>query len=87
MKRYLQGAFLLVFSLVFNFSCRKSVVDQSGYIVGTVRSDAGSSTCVVDAEVPTRMDTILRPTILGYHLINTPYSPRTCSRPIGISIM
>jgi hypothetical protein len=73
MKCSSQGLFLLFISIVFIFSCKKLAVEQTRSIPAIIQSDA-SLPCVEDAEVATRMDTILKPTILGFHLVNTPYS-------------
>lgn len=60
-------------------SCKKDFEQQSVYkslpeeILGS-RSQAMTSTCVEDEDVGSTMDTLLKPTILGYHLVNQPYS-------------
>lgn len=76
MKSYPLLLLLFWCLILVNFSCKKTFIDrqQDSQIYSDIFSNASSSTCVEDAELGTRMDTILKPTILGYRLSNLPYS-------------
>lgn len=52
----------------------ESVSKNKKNLNGARASSYSSGTCVEDEEIPAAYDSVLQPTILGYHLINTPYS-------------
>ena len=71
---------LIAFNLLLITACKRdiernvlSVEKPNSKSEANFSIEMSSETCVEDEEDGNSMDTILKPTILGYHLINQPY--------------